>query len=296
MVTPGNNNEPGSGKKDRRDAARDKARLDREIEKRRARRNRGFLQGGIVVAVLAVAAIITLVVVNSSVPASTVGPKNMASNGVLFSGADMSVVKTPAAKLSGVAVVTDKAAHTKTVNIVTYVDYQCPYCDQFETTNNSQISTWVKSGVATVELHPISFLDANSLGNKYSTRAANAVACVANFDPAQVAAVNTAFFANQPAEQTNGKTDSQLLATMKTAGASSEALTSCVKKETFSGWVAAATAQLKVGSTTKVFQGVATTPIVFPGTPTVFVNGKQYKGSLTDPAVFAAFVQSVATS
>lgn len=296
MVAPGNNAESGSGKKDRRDAARDKARLDREVEKRRARRNRGFLQGGIVVVVLAVAAIIGLVVVNSSVPASTVGPKNMASNGILFSGTNMAAVTTPAAKLNGVAVATKKTTTKVPVQIVTYLDYQCPYCEQFETTNSAQIATWVKAGQATVEIHPISFLDNNSLGNKYSTRAANAAACVANFEPSKFYAVNSALFANQPAEQTAGKTDAELLTTLKIGGASSDSIAKCVKDETFVGWVAKSTAQLKVGTDKPVFQDVATTPIKFPGTPTVFVNGQQYKGSLTDPAVFASFVGSIATS
>lgn len=296
MVAPGNNNEPGSGKKDRRDAAREKARLDREVEKRRARRNRGFLQGGIVVVVLAVAAIITLVVVNSSVPSSTIGPKNMASNGIILSGPDMTVVKTSAAKLNGVGAATKKNATAVPVSIVTYIDYQCPYCEQFETANNAQIATWVKGGQATVEIHPIAILDNASLGNKYSTRAANAAVCVANFDPNKFFAVNSAFFANQPAEQSGGKTDAELLATMKTAGASSDDITKCVKNETFAGWVKASTAQLKAGSKLKVFDGVATEPQVFEGTPTVFVNGQKYPGSITDPAVFASFVQSIATS
>ena len=296
MVAPGNSNEPGSGKKDRRDAAREKARLDREVEKRRSRRNRGLLQGGIVVVVLAVATIITLVVVNSSVPASTVGPKNMASNGIVLSGADMTAVTTPTAKLNGVGVATAKSATTVPVSIVTYIDYQCPYCMQFETTNSEQIATWVKGGQATVEIHPIAILDNASLGNRYSTRSANAAVCVANFDPKNFYAVNAALFANQPAERSSGKSDAQILATLKTAGADSEAITTCVKDETFSAWVKASTSQLKAGSDSKVFKDVATEPQVFAGTPTVFVNGQKYPGSITDPAVFAAFVQSIATS
>ena len=288
---------PGSstpGKKDRREEAREKARIEREAEKKRQRRNKIFLQGGIGVAVIAIVVVIVLIVVNGGggAPTKGPGPKNMASNGILLVGPDMKAQTTPAAKASGKAVVTDRAAHKTTANIVTYIDYQCPYCQQFETTNEAQIKTMVDSGKATLEIHPISFLDNASLGNKYSTRAANAAACVANYDPNDFYAVNTALFANQPAEQTNGKTDAQLLSVLNGAGADSKAIESCVTSKKFVPWVTNSSAALHIGSQTKVFQGVANTPAVFGGTPTVFVNGEQYKGSLTDPSDFAAFVSA----
>jgi protein-disulfide isomerase len=216
----------------------------------------------------------------------------MASNGILLVGPKMQAQATPAAKASGKAVVTDRSAHKTTANIVTYIDYQCPFCEQFETTNQKQIESLVESGKATLEVHPISFLDNSSLGNKYSTRAANAAVCVANYEPDNFYAVNMALYANQPAENTNGKTDAQLLSVLKSAGADSKAIQNCVTSKKFVPWVTKSTATLKIGSQTKVFQGVANTPAVFGGTPTVFVNGEQYSGSLTDPNAFAAFVSA----
>ncbi len=286
MAAPGSNNQPG--KKDRREAAREKARLEREAEKRRQRRNRIFVQGGIGIVVLAIVAVIALVIVNVNKPAGP-GPLNMASDGILLTGSNLSATKTPAIKAGAVPIVTDRTKHKTTANIVTYIDYQCPYCQQFETTNATQIATWVKAGVATIEIHPIAFLDNSSLGNKYSTRAANAAACVANYDPNNYYAVNTALFANQPAENTSGKTDAQLFAVLKGAGSGSAAIKSCITSQQFVPWVAAATARVHPNGDAKVFKGVAVTPITFGGTPTVFVSGVQYTGSLTDATAFSAF-------
>ena len=44
-------------------------------------------------------------------------------------------------------------------NIRVYVDYLCPYCDQFERTNAEQLEQWLESGAATLEIHPIALLD-----------------------------------------------------------------------------------------------------------------------------------------
>jgi hypothetical protein len=52
-----------------------------------------------------------------------------------------------------------------------------------------------------------------------------------------------------------------------------------VNGESFKSWVTSSTAR----ATQDVFQGQVSTP-------TVFVNGQQYPGSLTDASAFAAFV------
>lgn len=278
------------GKKDRREAARETARLAREAEKKRQRRNRLFVQGGIGAGVIAVVAIVALIIVNSTAPASP-GPKNMLSDGILISGPNLQAVKTAALTAGAKPVVTDTSKLTKKANIVTYIDYQCPYCDQFETTNSAQMQTWIKAGEATLEIHPISILDNSSLGSRYSTRAANAAACVANYDPNNFFAVNSALFASQPAEQTTGLTDAKILAVLKTAGSSSGDITSCVTSEKFSAWVAAAST--RVTSATSLPNSKTGK---FNGTPTVLVNGAQYAGSLTDANAFGAFVTQQLTA
>src|SRR3954451_20756657 len=96
-----NGNEPRPSKNQRRDAAREKARQLREEQKKKDRRKRILLQTGIGVALIAIVAIVVVIITSSVRPAGP-GPKNMASDGILFTqGADttsMMVVETAALK------------------------------------------------------------------------------------------------------------------------------------------------------------------------------------------------------
>jgi protein-disulfide isomerase len=278
-----------SGKKARREHARETARIEREALKRRQRRNRMLLQGGIIVAVLAVVAVIALVV-STSTTAPTRSPANMASDGILFTGdgTTATAVSTKALAAGSDPVPTDTAALDSAVNIVTYLDYACPYCNQFETTNAEQIDGWVTGGQASLEIHPIAILDRQFLGTKYSTRAANAAACVASLEPDAFRDVNAALFANQPKEGTSGLSDKELTSIVAGAGASSGKVASCISDRTYGSWVTAATERATSGEL------ASDTVTQFAGTPLVLVNGQQYTGALDDAAAFATFVQTVA--
>jgi protein-disulfide isomerase len=284
MATPGNSSGP-SGKKDRREEAREKARIAREQERKRAVRNRIFVQGGIGLAVVAIALIVVLIVVNQPKPVAlsknTTGPLNMISDGIVLSGSELAAVRTPAIAADGKPVPSTPAADK--ISIVTYVDYQCPACKSFEATNTPQIEKLVRSGLAELEVHPVAILDNYSQGNRYSTRAANAAVCVANYQPDRFQAVSTALYANQPEEGTAGKTDAQLLSVIKGAGAGSDKITSCVTTQRFAHWV--------TDATTRVGKPLPNSDVkALASTPTVIVNGTQFKGSITDPSVFAQFV------
>ncbi|WP_349897121.1 DsbA family protein [Parafrigoribacterium soli] len=291
MATPGNNS--NLGKKDRREAAREKARQDREAERKRTRRNKLFLQGGVGLAVIAIAAVVMLVVVNQPKPvelsSNTAGPANMISDGILLAGNTTKAVETPGIKKGADPVPTDLSKHSDTVNIVTYIDFQCPVCQAFEATNGQQIKSWVDSGLASVEIHPISILDNSSLGNKYSTRSANAAACVAQEQPQNFYAVMQALFEHQPAESTSGRTDAEILKVLKDAGASGDKITSCVKKQEFANWVTAASARVQTAPFPNTVK-----PTTLRGTPTVFVDGQQYSGGVDDAPAFKAFVEGIA--
>jgi protein-disulfide isomerase len=285
--------ETGASKRDRREDAREKARVAREAAARKRRRNRFFLQGGLVTGVLAIAAIVGVVIVTSIQPAGP-GPANMASNGILLKGdaktGAITATRTDGVKAGGQPTATDDKKLSGTVNITAYVDYQCPYCNQFETANAPQIKTWLQKGAVTYEIHPISILDASSQGTKYSTRSANAAACVANYDPDAFLDMTTSFYKNQPAEQTSGLTNDKLISLVKAAGATNAKIPNCINSGEFTSWVGSATKavlndKLPNSSLAKL-----------TGTPTVIVNGKNYTGSLTDAAAFASFVSSQATS
>ena len=282
-------NTPESGKKARREHAREVARQEREATKRRQKRNRVFIQGGIILAVVAAVAVVTLVIVNSSTT-SAVNPKNMASNGILFTGDGTTVtpVLTKAVKVGADPIPTDTTTLDSSVNIVTYIDYACPICQTFEATNAEQINSWVAAGDASLEIHPISILDRVSLGTKYSSRAANAAVCVANYDPNNYMAVNDALFAQQPEESTSGLDTAALKKLVADAGADSETVASCIGDKTFGDWVTAATDLVTSGKL------ASDTVTEFVGTPTVLVNGQLYQGAVDDATAFATFVSQVA--
>ena len=275
------------GKKDRREEAREKARIEREAEKRRQRRNRFFLQGGIGVAVIAIIAVIALVVINMNQPSGPAGPgpKNMAGGGILFTG--VSGVATPtttAAAAKNSAVTPIKTTDNSIANITTYVDWACPVCQQFESTYASQIQQLVASGQATLSVHTISILDRSFLGSRYASRAANAAACVANYEPTKFLSAQSTFYANQPKESTTGLTNAQIKSLLKTAGVTNSAVTSCVDNESYKSWVTSVST--KTTSTTALQDASGQF-----GTPTVFVNGKRWNNSED----FATFLQSAVT-
>src|SRR6478735_5639221 len=81
----------------------------------------------------------------------------------------------------------------------TYIDFMCPVCNQFEQSYGQVIQGLVDDGSITLNLHPISILDRASQGTQYSTRAANAMYCVAVADAEASAPFMQAMYANQPA-------------------------------------------------------------------------------------------------
>ncbi len=278
-------------KKQKQELAREGARLKREEQRARKRRQRWLVQGGVVVGMLAVVAIAALVVLNVTRPPSP-GPLNMLSDGILLTGngTTTAAVATKAIPAASTPVPTDPTAHSKTVNIVVYIDYLCPYCGQFETTNAAQIEKWVNTGIATLEIHPVSILDNSSKGTKYSTRAANAVACVANFDPNKFLAVHDGLFAKQPAETSSGLTDTEIKAIVSGAGATGSDVAGCIQDQSFASWVASASKRALGGPLPH--SDVAK----LAGTPTVIVSGTTYTGALTDAAAFSAFFGKIATA
>jgi len=278
----------GPNKKDRREQAREHARLMREEAQKKARRRRWWIQGSVGVAIIAVLAIVSLVIVNAVQPPGP-GPKNMISDGIVMTSTTKAV-RTPALASGEKPTATTQSSKGDVANITIYLDYQCPYCNQFETTNATQIGQWLDQGIATLEVHPLALLDRSSLGNRYSSRAANAAACVANYKPNTYFKVNSTLFKDQPAENTDGMSNAKLLSILKDGGASSSKITSCVNDEKFKNWVSASTLRAEKGpipNSKPAIKGIT-------GTPTVIVNGSEYPFKQgADAADFQAFVQSV---
>lgn len=276
-------------KNEKREAAREKARVLREEQKKKERRTKILLQGGIVIAALAIIAVIALVIFNSIRPAGP-GPLNMASDGIQLSqGAIATETPALAADEQPVPNVRDEASGV--LDIQMYVDYLCPICGAFEATNGEYISSLLENGNTTVEVHPIAILDRLSQGTKYSTRASNAAACVANFSPNQFYDFHNLLFANQPAENTTGLTDDQLIDLTVQAGVENpDDIAACIRDQSFKGWTATATTRALNGPIPNSNVDKVT------GTPTVIVNGLKYEGAVDDLAQFQAFVLQAAGS
>lgn len=282
-------------KNERREAARAQAKAAREAQAKKEKRNRLFVQGGIVVGVLAVIAIIVLIVSQMVKPAGP-GPKNMASGGVVFEGENFSVRETPAIA-DGEKLVAQKVdRETVPLDITIYVDFMCPACGAFEQEASAMLEQWVGSGQATLQVYPVNFLDGQSKGTRYSTRAANAFACVAEQQPdAAWDYYRTLLSAGvQPAEGTTGLTNDRLLEVAVESGATdNRELRQCVQNVPFADFISKTNRLAFTGPLLGLEPGAvlgdgrgglldAEADQHISGTPAVIVNGQQAPSSPTE--------------
>lgn len=271
-------------KNQRRVEARERARREREAAKRRELRAKVLLRSGIVAGVVAVSAVVALVVVSGIRPAGP-GPRNMASDGIVV-GKGGAAVRTSALAPGATPTPVPSTTSNTMADIRIYSDFLCPLCGDFENDNKTYLGGLVESGGAMVDYHPMAILDRASAGSKYSTRSANAAACVADFSPDSYFAVNQALFAKQPDEGTVGLSDDELVSLVsKVEGlGSKKEIAECIHDGSFVSWVADSTARALRGP----IPGTDADKIT--GTPTVFVNGKQFDSS---KQTFKDFVTSV---
>lgn len=274
-------------KDQRREQAREVARLEREQRLKAERRNGILIRVGATVAIVGVLAAVGWGIWAGTRPAGP-GPANMASDGILLTGdgdGGITAVSTAGIAADGTPTATDPSDYDVPVHIVTYIDFGCPYCQAFETANGPQIRELIAQGYATLEVHPINLLENQFLGDRYSARSANAGACVAAYEPDAFLDVSDAFFAQQPVETGPGLTNAEIITLLEGAGVSSQQITDCVNNESFKGWVDAATERALGGPLPNTDEEKVT------GTPTILVNGVKYAPSdLSSTDEFAAFV------
>ncbi|MBO0870387.1 MAG: thioredoxin domain-containing protein, partial [Micromonosporaceae bacterium] len=168
---------------------------------------------------------------------------------------------------------------TAPVTLEIYLDYMCPACGRFEHANNAEIDRLVKAGTVKVELRPISFLDKQSQGTRYSTRAANAVATVVDKAPGSVWAFTTALYDHQPEEGSPGLTDDQIADIARNVGITQDVV-GAFQAGTFEPWVAKAT-------DAAFANGVQ-------GTPTVKINGKVFQGDVYSTGPLTQAIEAAA--
>lgn len=277
-------------KNQKREQARELARKEREKAQRRERLLKILIPVVVVVVLIGAGTGIGVAIAlqPKPAPASANGPKNMIGDGITLTGQDGRIVATRTAALkkgqSPSPIPTDTASGAP-IHITTYIDWACPYCQQFEETNSSYISGLVSSGKAVLQVMPVAIVDRSYQSSRYSSRANNAAACVANYDPDSFLTVQKKFYDKQPAEGSTGLTNGQIADLVTQAGVDDGKVTSCINGESFKSFVAAATQRALNDPTLQGTQGF--------GTPTVIVNGQRYTGGYTSNADFTSFVESV---
>jgi protein-disulfide isomerase len=123
------------------------------------------------------------------------------------------------------------------VRVDVYVDYQCPPCSTFEEATEDVLAGYLTSNRITLSIHPVAFIDDRS-ENRYATRAAAAMACA--YEEGKALEFHRHLLRNQPAEDTAGPTDEQLVSAGRSLGMGS-GFGDCVSGQRKVGWVAEAT-------------------------------------------------------
>ncbi|WP_114855096.1 thioredoxin domain-containing protein [Brachybacterium sp. YJGR34] len=202
---------------ERREAQREALRQQRHAELKRQRSVRTVVIAAITVVALVIAGGIGFLIYRSAQPEGPVAvPEGMS--------ADQPYLSLGAPEDSGAPV------------LEVHLDFMCPYCGQFEDINGADLEQLVADEEATVHLVPRRFLDTQSSSGDYSSRAAAAMVCVYEDDPANVLPFQQLMFENQPAEGSAGLDDEQIWGYAQEAGAS-DAVESCMSDGTYERWV-----------------------------------------------------------
>ncbi|GAB3797828.1 hypothetical protein GCM10028798_09440 [Humibacter antri] len=223
-------------------------------------------------ALLIMATGILLAACSASAPAATTGGSPERQTTSLPTGV------TGAADFDSGALVVGDGKTT----VDTYIDPMCPYCGEFERANGRALAQKVNDGTITLRVHPLNFLDPNSQGTNYSSRAGSALTCVAASDPKATLTYLSALYDNQPEEGSSGLTDAKLKSLAHSVGATSA--DSCITSNRYASWL------------TQNTQSALNGPIpgadikTIKATPTVLVNGHKYGGSITDTKALLAFI------
>lgn len=252
---------------ERRAAAAETARVMRQQQRAAARRRRVLGLSVLGVAVVALIAVAAFVLIRHARETSfddiPLAEIEIVPSGALEDGG----IPVSAA---GVGVLDESVPR-----VDVYQDFICPGCASFESLNKAMLDELAESGAATVVYHPLATLDGMSMNTQYSTRAASAVALVADQEPESYLAFSESLFANQPAENSTGLTDAEIGSIARTVGVSdglADDIEAGIARTTYGQWVYSATQSV-----------LSTSSLASPDyggfvTPTVAIDGERYSG------------------
>lgn len=166
------------------------------------------------------------------------------------------------------------AVGTGPVDLEAYIDFQCPFCRQFELASGDAINALLDRQMIRFVRHPMNFLDSVSTTH-YSTRAAAAAAAAS--DARRFHEYAHALFEYQPPEGGPGLTDDQLIAIGETVGVTDHSFAGEIREGRYLPWPSFVTDRA-------LARGIA-------GTPSVFVQGKPIPAR---PDLIVAAVERVA--
>lgn len=258
-------------KAERTASAREQAQSMRVAQEAADKRKSLFIKLGVLVAVLAVIALIVGIVLQNN--AGKVADSGAVPKGGNEAGGITLTSDTTVADTSGLTVDVTKAGTKPTeakapaprdaeaapkgepANLLIYVDVNCVHCASFEEQYADQISTWLAAGDVQVEYRNVAYLDGGSPTN-YSSRGANALACVADQAPASYLPFAKGLFAHHAQGEMKNAELAQL------AEDNGADVSSCIEDGTFRSFVKFTDEASRVDS--------------IGGTPSVFIQGKYW--------------------
>jgi protein-disulfide isomerase len=236
-----------SNRKKRDERAARAAQMRRERQRTETRRTR-LITGAIVAVVVALIVGVGVAVFASQRGDGEAPAEITSEHGFLYSAETIGAEKTEAGA---------------PVDVVFYEDFICPACKAWEEQVGSYVESEVQKGLLSVEYRPISFLDDMS-STDYSSRAANAAACVFESDGTETFhEYHDLLFANQPPENSAGLDDTQLNDLAAQAGA--DDVQSCIENRDFGDFVAEANDEASQNNVVS--------------TPTILVEGEVLEGA-----------------
>ena len=213
----------------------------------------------------------------------------MASGGIVFTSHSGDPLPDQSSPLEPGTVPAPSAVDRATSNdLLIYVDYRCPHCLSFEEANSALLEQALADG-ASIEIVPLSFLDRASEGAYYSSRAAGAIACLADSQPEAAWAGHSALLSPQVQPAAGpGLSNDELVSVLESAsGGLNSVAADCITSERFVGFAQALNSWVFANPVPNALDS----SLSVQGTPLVLVNGEPYRGEPSDARAFASFYE-----